>query len=81
MDPTRRALSGLLLAVAVPAGVAAAILLALVAAALLHLRVVWELGKLLARGVWAAAGLPRRERWPQPDASATPATRALPRRR
>jgi hypothetical protein len=80
MDPTRRALSGLVLPVAVPAAVVAAVLLALLCGLLLHLRVLWELGKLLARGARTAAGLLRKPRRPLPESPSPPAILALPQR-
>jgi hypothetical protein len=81
MDATRHALSGVLLALAVPVGVLVGVLLGLLLAVWYYLRVLWALGKLLGRGAGWVANLRARPRWPLDDRSAAPSLLALPPRR
>jgi hypothetical protein len=78
MDATRHALSGMLLALAVPVGVLVGVLLAVLLAVAYHLRLLWALGKLLGRAAgWVVSPLAR-QRWSLGD---SPAALALPPRR
>jgi len=81
MDATRHALSGMLLALAVPVGVLAGVLVALVLAVSYHVRALWALGKLLGRAAGCAAGLLSRQRWSLEERPAAPRVLALPPRR
>ncbi len=80
MDRTRRIVNGLLLVVAVPLGVLAALPLALLLALFVHLRVLWQLAAALGRGAKALPNWLLKRHWPLVDDPAAPATLALPRR-
>jgi hypothetical protein len=81
MDKTRRLLSGLLIALAVPPAMAVAVPLAVLAAAALHVYILWQLGRALLRGAKSLLGRAVREPWPLPDGNAAPVTLAFPQRR
>ena len=81
MDATRHALSGVLLALAVPVGVLVGVLLGLLLAVWYYLRVLLALGKLLGCAAGRLAKPLARTRWSLGDIPAAPATLALPPRR
>jgi hypothetical protein len=81
MDATRHALSGMLLALAVPIGLVAGALIGLLLAVALHVRVLLALGKLLGCAAGRLAKPLARTRWSLGDIPAAPATLALPPRR